>query len=256
LDPQRSLADPAVVDERELLRRYHLSGDQSARTALVERMLPLVRHIARRYANRGESLDDLEQVGSVGLLKAIDRFDLDRQVKLATFAAPNIAGEIKRHFRDRGWSVRVPRDVQELHARISIALERLTVSLGRSPTTAEIARATDSTAERVLDAMQGAHAYSAVSLDEPVGEERDAFETLGGVDENYERAERRAVLSQGFDVLGAREREILRLRFFDGLTQREIAERVGISQMHVSRLIRRSLEMMRDEMDGAGELVA
>ena len=242
------LSEIAPFDERELLRRYHQDGDQDARRALVERMLPLVRRLARRYVNRGESLDDLEQVGCVGLLKAIERFELSRELKLSTFAVPTILGEIKRHFRDRVWSLRVPRDLQELNARLSKSVERLTGELGRSPTVEELAVATESSAERVLDALQGAQAYAAVSLDEPTGDGRAAVETLGSEDENFEQAERRELLRHGLESLSPRERDILRLRFFDGLTQREIAEQVGISQMHVSRLIRRSLDEIRDQL--------
>jgi RNA polymerase sigma-B factor len=244
------VSDPAALDERELLRRYHEDGDLAARDMLVERMLPLVRRLARRYANRGESLDDLEQVGSLGLIKAIDRFDLSRELKLSTFAVPTVLGEIKRHFRDRVWSLRVPRDLQELNARLSKEVERMTNRLGRSPTVEELAAATHTSVERVLDAMQGAQAYAAVSLDEPTGEGRQATaETLGTEDEAFAQAERRELLRLGLDALPPREQEILRLRFFAGLTQREIAERVGISQMHVSRLIRRSLETMRDTLE-------
>jgi RNA polymerase sigma-B factor len=239
-----------MLSEQELLRRYHEEGDVAARDALVERMLPLVRRLARRYANRGEALDDLEQVGSLGLIKAIDRFDIHRQLKLSTFAVPTILGEIKRHFRDRVWSLRVPRDLQELNARLSKEVERLTTRLGRSPTVEELAEASQTTVEHVLDAIQGGQAYAAVSLDEPTGEGRQATaDTLGTVDEAFAQAERRELLRLGLDALPEREREILRLRFFAGLTQREIADRVGISQMHVSRLIRRSLEEMREALD-------
>jgi RNA polymerase sigma-B factor len=211
-------------------------------------MMPLVRHIARRYANRGEPLDDLVQVGAVGLIKAVDRFDVERGVKLSTFAAPNIAGEIKRHFRDRGWSVRVPRDIQELNAKLTQAVDRLTTKLGRSPTVKELAEAVKATEEQVLDAMQGAQSYSTVSFEEPIGENRTALELLGEEDEEYLTAERRVLLANGMRILAEREQTIMRLRFFDGLTQREIAEKVGISQMHVSRLIRRSLDDMRAQM--------
>ena len=243
-----AIAASTVLDEQRLLKRYHQFGDLEARRELVERMMPLVRHIARRYANRGEPLDDLVQVGAVGLIKAVDRFDIDRGVKLSTFAAPNIAGEIKRHFRDRGWSVRVPRDIQELNAKLTQAVDKLTTQLGRSPNIAEIAAAVKATEEQVLDAMQGAQSYSTVSFDEPVGENRTALETLGAEDEEFLTAERRVLLAAGMKGLAAREQEIMRLRFFEGLTQREIAEQVGISQMHVSRLIRRSLDDMRSQM--------
>jgi len=241
--------DITSLDERTLLRRYHLEGDEVARDELVARMLPLVRRLARRYANRGEALDDLEQVGSVGLIKAIERFDISRELKLSTFAVPTVLGEIKRHFRDRVWSLRVPRDLQELNAKLSKQIDRLTLRLGRSPTVEELAEATAASVEQVLDAMQGAQAYSAVSLDEPVGDGRQAVDTLGAEDVNFAQAEHRELLRRGLDGLPDRERQILRLRFFEGLTQREIAEHVGISQMHVSRLIRRSLDEMRDTLE-------
>ena len=243
----------SVGAEAMLLERYHRSGDLEARRELVERMMPLVRHIARRYANRGEPLDDLVQVGAVGLIKAVDRFDIERGVKLSTFAAPNIAGEIKRHFRDRGWSIRVPRDIQELNAKLTQATDRLTTKLGRSPNIAELAEATKATEEEVLDALQGAQSYSTVSFEEPIGDNRTALELLGEEDEEFTTAERRVLLAGGMGALADRERTIMQLRFFEGLTQREIAEKVGISQMHVSRLIRRSLEDMRGRMADAGE---
>jgi RNA polymerase sigma-B factor len=232
------------VDDLELLRRYHLEGDLEARRLLIERMLPLVRTLARRYANRGESLEDLEQVGCVGLIKAVDRFDLSRELRFSTFAVPTILGEIKRHFRDRTWSVRVSRGIQELNARVTREADRLAVRLGRSPTIAELAQATGSTEEAVLEAMQGAQAYSTVPLEEPIGEDGEPVSKLGATDENFERADERIELSRGLEALAPRERAIVALRFFAGLTQREIATRVGISQMHVSRLLRRSLEEM------------
>jgi RNA polymerase sigma-B factor len=239
----------APLSERDLLERYHVHGDTAARRVLAERMLPLVRRLASRYANRGEDLEDLVQVGSVGLLKAIDRFDLSRDLRLSTFAVPTVLGEIKRHFRDRVWALRMPRDLQELNAKLSRATERLTTSLGRSPTVDELAAATQSTSERVLDALQGAQAFSAVSLDEPLGDGREALDTLGADDAAFESAEQRDLVRRGLDGVPAREREILVLRFYDGLTQREIAERVGISQMHVSRLIRRALDRARERLD-------
>lgn len=242
--PRPSIA----TDEVALLERYHRHGDIHARALLIERMMPLVRHIARRYANRGEPLDDLVQVGAVGLIKAVDRFDLERGVKLSTFAAPNIAGEIKRHFRDRGWSIRVPRDIQELNAKLTQATDRLTTKLGRSPTVKELAENVKATEEEVLDAMQGAQSYSTVSFEEPIGENRTALELLGEEDVEFLTAERRVLLSSGMRCLAEREQTIMRLRFFEGLTQREIADSVGISQMHVSRLIRRSLDDMRSQM--------
>jgi RNA polymerase sigma-B factor len=236
------------TDQDELLRRYHEHGDLAARTQLIERAMPLVVHIARRYANRGEPLDDLIQVGAIGLVKAVDRFDPTRNVKLSTFAAPNIAGEIKRYFRDKGWSVRVPRDTQELANKLNDVVDRLTARLGRSPTVAEIAGALKVTDEQVLDAMQGARSYSTVSFEQPVGEDRTALDVLGTVDDGFERAEHRVLLRAGLRGLAEREQEIMRLRFVEGLTQAEIAEHIGVSQMHVSRLIRKSLEEMHERL--------
>jgi RNA polymerase sigma-B factor len=231
-----------------LLRRYHRCGDAGAREEVAELMLPLARGLARRYAGRGEPLDDLEQVASLGLLKAIDRFDCERQVRFTTFAVPTIAGELKRHFRDKGWTVRVPRDVQELSARLARSRDRLTRELGRAPSVEELAAAAGTDVERTLEALDAAGAYRALSLDEPAGEGAGVIESLGGEDPGYERCEQRLLLRGGLAALEAREREILRLRFFEGLTQREIAARVGVSQMHVSRLIRRSLAVLHDEI--------
>ena len=238
--------------DRELLRRYHELGDVGAREELIEQYLPLVRSLARRYANRGEQLEDLVQVGSIGLIKAIDRFDVDRGVELTTYATPNIIGEIKRHFRDKGWSIRVPRGLQELNVRLSQLLERLTVELERSPTIAELAEAADVTEEEVLEALESGQAYTTVSLSAPAGggedSELDPLESLGELEHEYEVSEDRAVLAPGLDVLDERERRIIHLRFWEGLTQSQIAAQVGISQMHVSRLIRRSLEKVRAEI--------
>jgi RNA polymerase sigma-B factor len=233
-------------ETRELLRRWHDQEDHAAREELVARMLPLARSLARRYANKGEPLDDLEQVASVGLLKAIDRFDLDREVKFATFAVPTIAGEIKRHFRDRGWMLRVPRDVQELNARLTRTRESLTRDHGRSPTVEELAAGAQATVDQVVEALSAGEAYRMMSLDEPLADGIGALEAIGEDDQGFERTEQRLMLRSGFDELAPREREILHLRFFEGLTQREIADEVGISQMHVSRLIRRSVDALRD----------
>ncbi len=237
-------------EDRELLRRYHEDGDVSAREQLVERHLPLVRSLARRYANRGEPLDDIEQVGAIGLLKAIDRFELGREVSLATYATPNVVGEIKRHFRDKGWSIRVPRALQELNSRMSGTIDGLTSRLGRSPSIAEIAAALDTTPEDVLEAIEVGSAYSTLSLSRPAGgeEESDPLEAIGSEDEEFGRSEDRAALAPALAQLPQREREILRMRFEEGLPQTQIAERVGLSQMHVSRLIRKALATMRDEL--------
>src|SRR3954469_24836576 len=243
---------PGVASDAELLRRYHEHGDVHARQLLIERHVDFVRRLARRYARRGEQLDDLTQVGCVGLIKAIDRFDGSFGANLTTYAAPNILGEIKRHFRDRGWSVRVPREIQELNVKLTRVVEYLATKLGRSPSVIELATETGATAEQVLEALESSSAYSALSLSEgpdPDEEGGGPMETLGGDDQAYEQSEQRIALATGIQRLPARERAILHLRFFEGLTQSEIAERVGISQMHVSRLIRNSLDRMRRELE-------
>jgi RNA polymerase sigma-B factor len=236
--------------DRELLRRYHELGDVSAREQLVERHLPLVRSLARRYAGRGESLEDIEQVGAIGLIKAIDRYELARDVALTTYATPNVVGEIKRHFRDRGWTIRIPRALQELNVKMSGAVERLTVSLGRSPTIAELATELDATPEQVLEAVEAGSAYSPVSLSASPGTEDDLdlMEVIGEEDSGFARTDERASLEPALGELPERERHILRMRFEEGLTQTQIADRVGLSQMHVSRLIRRSLEDVRQSL--------
>ena len=247
-----------AADDKILLRRYHEDGDLAAREELIERYMSLVRSLARRYAYRGEQLDDLVQIGAIGLIKAIDRFDLERGVELTTYATPNIIGEIKRHFRDKGWSVRVPRGLQELNVQVSKLIEQLTVQLGRSPTIPELARAAGVEEEQVLEALESGRAYSSVSLSTGGGSDEDGeldpLESLGTIEHEYEVSEDRAVLAPGFKVLDERERKILHLRFFSGLTQSQIAAEIGISQMHVSRLIRRSLEKIREEIAEESEV--
>jgi RNA polymerase sigma-B factor len=234
------------IDDKILLRRYHEDGDLQAREQLIEQYMSLVRSLARRYSYRGEQLEDLVQIGAIGLIKAIDRFDLERGVELTTYATPNIIGEIKRHFRDKGWSVRVPRGLQELNVQLSRLVEQLTVQLARSPTIPELAKAAGVEEEEVLEALESGRAYTSLSLSVGGGggddDDLDPLESLGTEEHQYEVSEDRAVLAPGFKVLDDRERTILQLRFFEGLTQSQIAQQVGISQMHVSRLNRRSLE--------------
>jgi len=238
------------VDDKILLRRYHEDGDLQAREQLIEQYMSLVRSLARRYSYRGEQLEDLVQIGAIGLIKAIDRFDLERGVELTTYATPNIIGEIKRHFRDKGWSVRVPRGLQELNVQLSRLVEQLTVQLARSPTIPELAKAAGVEEEEVLEALESGRAYTSLSLSVGGGggddEDLDPLESLGTEEHEYEVSEDRALLAPGFKALDERERKILQLRFFEGLTQSQIAQQVGISQMHVSRLIRRSLEKIRE----------
>jgi RNA polymerase sigma-B factor len=243
---------PEQKTDRDLLRRYHERGDLEARERLIEQYLPLVRSLARRYSYRGEQLEDLVQVGCIGLIKAIDRFDVERGVELTTYATPNIIGEIKRHFRDKGWSIRVPRGLQELNVRLSHLIEDLTVQLERSPTIPELAKAAGVEEEEVLEALESGQAYATLSLSAPaLGDDNsdlDPLESLGQIEHEYEVSEDRAVLAPGLKILDDRERRILQLRFYEGLTQSQIAQQIGISQMHVSRLIRRALEKIREEI--------
>ncbi|MFL5913759.1 MAG: SigB/SigF/SigG family RNA polymerase sigma factor [Gaiellaceae bacterium] len=240
----------AALGDRELLKLYHERGDATAREELVNRHLPLVKSLARRYAGRGEALEDIEQVGAIGLIKAIDRYELSREVALTTYATPNVVGEIKRHFRDKGWAIRVPRALQELNGKMGPTIERLTSRLGRSPSIAEIAAEFETSPEQVLEAMEAGSAYAPVSLSAgPTAEgELDPLETIGDLDEEFDRTDDRTSLEPALAALPEREQEILRMRFEEGLTQTQIAEQVGISQMHVSRLIRRSLERMRKQL--------
>lgn len=245
--------DHGGADERALVRAWQSGHDSDARAELVTRLLPLARGMARRYAGKGEPLDDLEQVACVGLLKAIDRFDPSRGVRLSTFAVPTISGELKRHFRDRGWMLRVPREVQELHGRLGKTREAFTAREGRAPTVAELAVAAKATRAQVVEALAAAGAYRLTSLDAPAspGAAEGIVDLLGDEDEEFERLEQRLVLGGGLRHLPARQREIVRLRFYEGLTQREIAAAVGISQMHVSRLLRSAVASLRQALDDA-----
>jgi RNA polymerase sigma-B factor len=247
-------SSPSQLEENELLRAYHERGDLSARDRLVEANLPLARAIARRYAGRGEQVDDLVQVAAIGLIKAIDRFDLERGVYFRTYAVPTIVGEIKRHFRDRAWAVHVPRRLKELSQMLSSLVQSMSAQLERSPTVPELAEAAGVEEEEVVEALEASRAYTAESLAAPAeeGSELDRMQTLGAVEEAFERTEDRHVLASGLEALTERERRIIRLRFYDGLTQTQIANELGISQMHVSRLIRRALETMREELERGG----
>jgi RNA polymerase sigma-B factor len=217
------------------------------RDRCIEAWLPMAQHLARRYANRGEPLDDLIQVATVGLIKAVDRYESDRGVEFAAYAIPTVVGEIKRHFRDRTWSIRVPRRLQELRMAISAANNVLTQSLGRLPTVADIAGHLGVSEEEVLEGLEGGRAYSADSLSAPVGEDgnRELADTLGGEDSEFELTELRVALGPAMASLDTREQQILTLRFYGNLTQSEIADRIGVSQMHVSRLITKALLKLR-----------
>jgi len=222
---------------------------QRIRGELVELHLPLVEYLARRFRNRGEWLDDLTQVATIGLIKSIDRFDLGRGVEFSTYATPTIVGEIKRHFRDKGWAVRVPRRLQELKLALTKAISDLAQRLGRAPTVAELAVHLQMSEEEVLEGLESANAYSTVSLDAPDSGDEDApavAESLGMLDDALEGVEYRESLKPLLERLPPREKKILMLRFFGNMTQSQIATELGISQMHVSRLLARTLTQLRE----------
>ena len=241
--------DLARLPDEELLVAYHQDRDPDALDELVRRFIPFTRKLALRYVHSREPLDDLVQVASLGLLNALNRYEPGLGKKFTSYAAPTIVGELKRHFRDKGWSVHVPRDLQERALAVSRQTERLSVRLGRSPTVDELAQALACPAEQVIEALDAAHNYHPASLDAPVAHEADdrcaLGDTLGGEDAGFELAEDRALLAAGWASLSDVERQVLGLRLLSDLTQREISQRIGCSQMHVSRLLRRS--MMRLE---------
>ncbi len=245
-----SAAAPPAPPER---RSGHLPADEPDRE-LVESLLPLARRLAARYRHAGESREDLEQVAYLGLVKAVDRYDPDAG-PLVRYAVPTILGELRRHFRDQGWGVHVPRSVQEHLQTVNRCTERLTARLGRTPTAREIADAARLTVEEVSEALDAGASYTPAALDAPRrGGEPDARslgDALGESDRNYELVELGESLGPAFRDLPRREQAIVRLRFFEDLTQAEIAERIGISQMHVSRLLRRALEKLHDAVDEA-----
>jgi len=238
-----------ALRERELLKRYHERGDTRARDQLAEEMVPLARALAGRYTGRGEPLDDLVQVACVGIMKAIDGFDLSREVRFSSYATPTVLGEIKRYFRDKTWALRVPRGLQELQIEVAKARDKLTTTLGRSPTVQELADAVDQPFEEVLQTIQSQDARRTRSLDEPTGEDVTLADSLGQRDPDIARAEMRVLLNEAMDVLSDRDQAVLRLRFEGDLTQTEIATRVGVSQMQVSRIIRSSLTKLRSDIE-------
>jgi RNA polymerase sigma-B factor len=243
-----TVRDYARFPDDELLVTYHTERDSGAREELVKRFLPFARKLALRYVHSREPLDDLVQVASVGLLNAIERFEPGRGKKFTSFAAPTIVGELKRHFRDKGWIVHVPRDLQERALAVSKHSDRLSAKLGRSPTLDELAEVLDCSVEQVMEAIDAAHNYHPASLDAPIahdGEERCVLaETLGDDDAGFELAEHRESLAASWASLSDVEREVLGLRLVHDLTQREISQRIGCSQMHVSRLLRRSMNRL------------
>jgi RNA polymerase sigma-B factor len=232
-------------DAAGLFARYRRDHDPATREALVARFLPLAHHLARRY-HGGADADDLHQVASLGLLKAIERFDPDRGIAFTSFAVPTILGELKRYFRDLGWTVRVPRDVQELKLRVDALNQTLSGELGRSPTAAELAERANATTEQILEALAAATAHYPDSLDQPLSDDGDdAIDFLAGREPGFERVDDAAYVEWLLSRLSDRERIVLRLRFEQDLTQAEIGTRLGISQMHVSRLLRQALATLQ-----------
>ncbi|MBQ1124005.1 RNA polymerase sigma factor SigF [Streptomyces smyrnaeus] len=220
------------------------------RNHLVRMHLPLVEHLARRFRNRGEPLDDLTQVATIGLIKSVDRFDPERGVEFSTYATPTVVGEIKRHFRDKGWAVRVPRRLQELRLSLTSATAELSQQHGRAPTVHELAQRLAISEEEVLEGLESANAYSTLSLDVPDTDDESpaVADTLGAEDDALEGVEYRESLKPLLEELPPREKKILLLRFFGNMTQSQIAQEVGISQMHVSRLLARTLAQLRDRL--------
>ncbi|MCU1499984.1 MAG: polymerase sigma factor SigF [Acidimicrobiales bacterium] len=248
----------ALSDEdRAQLRRgfdeYRRTGDPATRDELISLHLGLAIHLARRFDHRGVPLDDLIQVASLGLLKAVERFEPERGLEFSTFATPTIVGELKRHFRDKGWSIRVPRRVQELHGRINVLVTELSQALGRSPTIHELARSARTSEEEVLEAIEAAQAYRSTSLDATrPGDEGQAPRQLGQEDERLFQVENKILVERLLAGLAPREQLMVRLRFYEEMTQAEIASRLGISQMHVSRLLERCLRQFRDLLTAGG----
>ena len=245
-------------DLRRKLEEYAETRDRALRDEIVSAQVGLAEYLARRFKNRGEPIEDLVQVALLGLLKAVERFDPSRGLEFSTFATPTIVGELKRHFRDKGWAVRVPRRVQELHLRMGSVVNSLSQELGRSPTIPEIARRAEVSVDEVLEAMEAGRAYRFSSIDTGTNDDEErgpgpAAGQLGTDEAGLEEVEHRMLLSPLIASLPKREQMIIHLRFFRGMTQSEIATRLGISQMHVSRLLARSLSQLRDRAETAPE---
>jgi RNA polymerase sigma-B factor len=254
----RRTSSSTNVEPSELFERWQEQGDATARDELMERFMPLARSLARRYGRSAEPFEDLLQVASLGLLKALDRFDHERGYAFPSFAIPTILGEMRRYFRDCGWAVHMARGAQERALRVRDAQERLTNERGRAPTVGQLAEYLELDIEEVIDALQALLSYETLSLDAPPpGAEDDAAtcgETLGDEDERYELVELDATVSAVLEHLPPRERLVLRMRFADDLTQTEIADRIGVSQMQVSRMLRRSLDQLRALTEATGTL--
>jgi RNA polymerase sigma-B factor len=244
---------PDKARTRRLLVRYHKHGDQGARERVIQEQLPLAEFLARKFSGRGEPVDDLVQVASVGLIKAVDRFDVDRQIEFSTYATPNILGEIKRYFRDKGWAMRVPRGLQELRQSAKEVIRDETVKTGRSPSLQELAETLDADVEGVAEALTLGRAYNTASLNAPVSHDEPDGDTIMDLqaDDNapIEGLEEKILLQEAIGGLKDQQQQILKLRFNEGKTQTEIADHIGVSQMHVSRLLRRALADLRGELD-------
>lgn len=253
---QRSEKRVAWDKERthKLFARYTKHHDKEAREQLIVAHLNLVRFLASKFKNRGEPLDDLIQVGTIGLIKAIDRFEPDRGLEFTTYATPTILGEIKRHFRDKGWSVRVPRRLQELSAKVNQVTDELTLQLQRSPSIEEIAAHLHTSVDEVLEAMESSSAYSSVSL-EGGGADDEApsiIDHYASEDKDLASSDDRMLLEDAIRDFSPREQEVIRMRFVDGLTQVEIARKLEVSQVQISRLLRRTLRRLQDKIDPEG----
>jgi RNA polymerase sigma-B factor len=255
LRPSQPLSALQTISSDELFIRCNRDQDRHARDELVTRFLPLARKLARRYAGSRESIDDLVQVASLGLVKAVDRFDPTRDIAFSSFAVPTILGELKRYFRDLGWSVHVPRGAQEMALKVEQARHQLASRSGRSPSVHELAQFLEWSLDEVIEALEAGSAHHSVSLDAPTddreGEIGTLAQSLGGDDERLETVEDRVTVAEAIRTLPARERRVLYLRFVEDLTQTQIAEQVGVSQMQVSRILRRSITQLQDLTDAA-----
>jgi RNA polymerase sigma-B factor len=251
----------SLEDDRALLRRVHERGDAAAREALVDRYLPLAHRLANRYRHTNEEIEDLRQVASVALVKAVDRFDPDRGTAFSSFAVPTILGELKRHFRDHGWAVRVPRELQERATKVGGVIETLSKQHGRPPSVREVAKKLGVSVEEALEAMQASEVYDSISLDSGPGDAEESMapmETLGEEEPGYDVVEYGAAIEGVLEHLPRRDRIVLHLRFVHDMTQSEIAARIGVSQMQVSRLLRRAVARLREAAaaeEGGGEKV-
>lgn len=249
---KRRYRRPDKARTRRLLSRYHEEGDQRARELVIQEQMPLVEFLARKFAGRGEPVEDLVQVASIGLIKAVDRFDLDRKIEFSTYATPNILGEIKRYFRDKGWAMRVPRGLQELRQSAKEAIRDETVKTGKSPTIGDLASTLQADEESVAEALTLGRAYNTTSLDAPINQDDSESDTIVDLQPEesspIEGIEDRILLQSAMEGLKDQQQEILKLRFNEGKTQTEIARHIGVSQMHVSRLLRRAIDDLRQEL--------